>query len=157
MAEGVMFDWSGVYFKDVIHAPGPLVILGYFFYDNDGWRSIFGDGLIHKFGRKNNANQRHLISAGLFTQLCSHYIPSIVCWFRCFHDCSNTLYCRKKPNVPPGEALTIVSSVSFLGFLMGPPVIGYVAELSSLRFSFAFIGVFGILIAVMVSRIKAIQ
>jgi hypothetical protein len=27
-SEGVMFDWSGVYFKDVIHAPGPLVILG---------------------------------------------------------------------------------------------------------------------------------
>jgi hypothetical protein len=26
ISEGVMFDWSGVYF-DVINAPGPLVIL----------------------------------------------------------------------------------------------------------------------------------
>jgi MFS family permease len=63
----------------------------------------------------------------------------------------------KNPSVPPGEALTIVSSVSFLGFLMGPPIIGYIAELSSLRFSFAFIGVFGLVIAMLVSRIKAIQ
>ncbi|CAN0457983.1 unnamed protein product, partial [Phaeothamnion confervicola] len=27
--EGAMFDWSGVYFKDVVHAPQSLVILGY--------------------------------------------------------------------------------------------------------------------------------
>jgi MFS family permease len=53
--------------------------------------------------------------------------------------------------------LTIVSSVSFLGFLMGPPIIGYIAEISSLRYSFAFIGIFGFFIAFMVSRIKAID
>jgi len=63
----------------------------------------------------------------------------------------------KNLTVPPGEALTIVSSVSFLGFLMGPPIIGYIAEISSLRFSFAFIGIFGFLIAFMVTRIKAID
>jgi MFS family permease len=28
-SEGAMFDWSGVYFKDVVHAPSSLVILGY--------------------------------------------------------------------------------------------------------------------------------
>ncbi len=70
-----------------------------------------------------------------------------------------TLYslAGKHPTIPPGEALTAVSSVSFLGFLMGPPVIGYIAELFGLRFSFAFIGVFGIIIAFLVPRIKVIQ
>jgi hypothetical protein len=24
-----MFDWSGVYFKDVVKAPGELIVLGY--------------------------------------------------------------------------------------------------------------------------------
>jgi hypothetical protein len=38
-----MFDWSGVYFKDVIHAPGPLVILGILLlYDNDAG-GLIGD------------------------------------------------------------------------------------------------------------------
>lgn len=60
----------------------------------------------------------------------------------------------KNPNVPAGEALTIVSSVSFLGFLLGPPVIGHVAEMSSLRVSFAIIGVFGFLITFLVSRLS---
>ena len=164
-SEGVMFDWSGVYFKDVIKAPGPLVILGYtsFMIMMAGGR-FFGDGLIHKFGRKPVMQiSGILISLGLFTSVFFPYIiPSTIAFMFVGLGVSTivpTLYsiAGKNPTVPPGEALTIVSSVSFLGFLMGPPVIGYIAELSSLRFSFAFIGVFGFLIAVMVSRIKAIQ
>jgi len=164
-SEGVMFDWSGVYFKDVINAPGPLVILGYtsFMITMAGGR-FFGDGLIHKFGRKPVMQiSGFLISGGLFTAVFFPYIiPATIAFMFVGIGVSTivpTLYsiAGKNPSVPPGEALTIVSSVSFLGFLMGPPVIGYIAELSSLRFSFAFIGVFGVLIAFMVSRIKAIQ
>ena len=52
-SEGVMFDWSGVYFKDVVKAPGALVILGYTsFMIMMASGRFFGDGLIHKFGRK---------------------------------------------------------------------------------------------------------
>jgi MFS family permease len=70
-----------------------------------------------------------------------------------------TLYsiAGKHPTIPTGEALTAVTSVSFLGFLIGPPIIGHIAEAFGLRFSFAFIGIFGFLIALMVSRIKAIE
>jgi MFS family permease len=70
-----------------------------------------------------------------------------------------TLYslAGKHPTIPTGEALTAVSSISFLGFLMGPPVIGYIAELFGLRFSFAFIGIFGFIIALLVSKIKEVD
>jgi MFS family permease len=63
----------------------------------------------------------------------------------------------KHGKVPPGIALATVSSVSFLGFLMGPPLIGYISEIASLRYSFAVIGVFGMGISLLVSRIKALQ
>jgi len=56
--------------------------------------------------------------------------------------------------VPTGIALTIVSSISFIGFLIGPPLIGFIAELTSLKYSFAIIGIFGIFITVLVSRLK---
>ncbi|HTD94458.1 MAG TPA: hypothetical protein VK644_11615, partial [Chitinophagaceae bacterium] len=59
--------------------------------------------------------------------------------------------------VPPGMALAMVSSISFLGFLMGPPLIGYVSQISSLRYSFALIGVLGVCITLFVSKIKALQ
>lgn len=164
-SEGVMFDWSGVYFKDVIKAPGPLVILGYtsFMIMMAGGRFL-GDGLIHKFGRKTVLQiSGIMISTGLFTAVFFPFvIPATIAFMFVGLGVSTivpTVYsvAGKNPNVSPSEALTTVSSVSFLGFLMGPPIIGYIAELSSLRFSFAFIGVFGFLIAIMVSRIKAIE
>ena len=154
-SEGVMFDWSGVYFKDVIKAPGALVILGYtsFMIMMAGGRFL-GDGLILKFGRKKVMQISGLmISTGLFTAVFFPYIvPCTLAFMLVGLGVSTivpTIYsvAGKNPTVPAGEALTIVSSVSFLGFLMGPPVIGYVAELFGLRFSFAFIGIFGILIA----------
>ncbi len=163
-SEGVMFDWSGVYFKDVIKAPGPLVILGYTsFLIMMASGRFLGDGLIQKFGRKTVLQfSGIMISAGLFTAVFFPFvIHSTIAFMFVGLGVSTivpTVYsvAGKNPNVSPSVALTTVSSVSFLGFLMGPPIIGYIAELSSLRFSFAFIGVFGILITVMVSRIKAI-
>ena len=63
----------------------------------------------------------------------------------------------KNGKVAPGIALATVSSVSFLGFLMGPPLIGYISAAAGLRYSFAVIGVFGICITFLVSKLKAIH
>jgi len=63
----------------------------------------------------------------------------------------------RNEKVPPGIALAMVSSVSYLGFLMGPPLIGYISALSSLRYSYALIGCFGLLISYLVTRIKAVH
>lgn len=161
-SEGVMFDWSGVYFKDIVKAPGPLVILGYTsFMIMMASGRFLGDGLINKFGRERVMQiSGIMISAGLFTAVFLPYIiPCTIAFMAVGLGVATivpTVYSMagKNPTVPPGEALTIVSSVSFLGFLMGPPVIGHIAETFGLQFSFAFIGIFGVLIAFMVSKIR---
>jgi MFS family permease len=163
-SEGIMFDWSGLYFKDVVKAPGSLIILGYMSYMIMMASGRFvGDAVIRRFGRKKVIQTSGImISTGLFTAVIFPYlIPSMLGFMLVGLGVATivpTIYslAGKNTTVPPGEALTIVSSVSFLGFLMGPPVIGYISELFGLRFSFAFIGIFGILIALLVSRIKAI-
>ncbi len=164
-SEGVMFDWSGVYFKDIVKVPGPLVVLGYTsFMIMMASGRFFGDRLIQKFGRKTVMQiSGCMISTGLFTAVFFPYIiPATIAFMFVGLGVSTiipTLYsiAGKHPTIPTGEALTAVSSVSFFGFLMGPPIIGYIAEVSTLRFSFAFIGIFGFFIAFMVSRIKAIE
>lgn len=164
-SEGIMFDWSGVFFKDIVKAPDNLVILGYTsFMIMMASGRFFGDKLINKYGRKTVMKiSGIMISSGFFTAVFFPYIiPSMLAFMVIGLGVSTivpTLYsiAGKHPTIPTGEALTTVSSVSFLGFLMGPPVIGHIAELSSLRFSFAFIGIFGIFIAFLVSRIKAIN
>lgn len=164
-SEGIMFDWSGVYFKDVVQAPGALVIVGYTSYMIMMASGRFlGDRLINKLGRKKVMQiSGIMISTGLFMAVIFPYIiPCTLAFMIVGLGVSTvipTLYsiAGKHPTIPTGEALTAVSSVSFLGFLMGPPVIGHIAEYSNLRFSFAFIGIFGFFIAFMVSRIKAIE
>ena len=164
-SEGVMFDWSGVYFKEIIKVPGALAVLGYTsFMIMMASGRFLGDGLINKFGRIRVMQiSGIMISSGLFTAVFFPFlIPSTIAFMFVGLGVSTivpTLYsiAGKHPTIPTGEALTAVSGVSILGFLMGPPVIGYIAELSSLRFSFAFIGIFGFVIALMVPRIKGIE
>jgi MFS family permease len=163
-SEGVMFDWSGVYFKEIVKAPSSLVILGYTsFMIMMACGRFFGDGLITKFGRKRVLQiSGVLVSLGLLTAVFFPFlIPCTIAFMFVGLGVSTiipTLYsiAGKHPSIPTAEALTAVSSISFLGFLMGPPIIGYIAELTNLRFSFAFIGIFGFLITLMVSKIKAV-
>lgn len=164
-SEGIMFDWSGVYFKDIVKAPGSLIILGYTsFMIMMASGRFFGDRLINKLGRKTVMQiSGVMISTGMFMAVAFPYIiPCTIAFMIVGLGVSTvvpTLYsiAGKHPTIPTGEALTAVSSVSFLGFLMGPPVIGHIAELFSLRFSFAFIGMFGILIAFLVKSVKEME
>jgi MFS family permease len=164
-SEGAMFDWSGVYFKDVVKAPPSLIVLGYtsFMIMMSGGR-FFADRLTAKFGRKNLLQVSGvMISSGLFISVIFPYlIPSTLAFMLVGLGVSSivpTVYSTagKQSKVAPGIALATVSSVSFLGFLMGPPLIGYISEAAGLRYSFAVIGIFGILISLLVSRMKVMH
>ncbi len=164
-SEGAMFDWSGVYFKDVVHAPASLVVLGYasFMIMMTTGRFV-ADSLIAKIGRKRLLQICGvMISSGLFTAVIfPSLIPCTLAFMLVGLGVSSivpTVYSAagKHSKVPPGIALATVSSVSFLGFLMGPPLIGYISEAAGLRYSFAVIGIFGLGISLLVSRVKALQ
>lgn len=159
-AEGAMFDWSGVYFQDVVKAPESLVVLGYTsFMIMMAAGRFAGDKIIDRTGRKRLMQAGGiLISAGLFLAVlmpalitCTIAFMMVGLGVSAIVPIVYSLAGRNK-SVPPGEALTIVSSVSFLGFLLGPPFIGYIAETGSLRLSFACIGCFGICIFALVAR-----
>lgn len=164
-SEGAMFDWSGVYFKDVVKAPSSLVILGYTsFMIMMATGRFVADYVILKIGRKKLLQICGvMISTGLFTSVLFPYlIPCTIAFMIVGLGVSSivpTVYSTagKHSKIPTGIALATVSSVSFLGFLMGPPLIGYISEIASLRYSFAVIGVFGMGISLLVSRIKALQ
>jgi MFS family permease len=164
-SEGIMFDWSGVYFKEIVKAPGALVILGYTsFMIMMATGRFFGDRFIRVHGAKKILQLAGiLISTGLLTAVFFPFlIPSTLGFMLVGIGVSTvipTLYsiAGKNTKVSPGIALTTVASVSFLGFLMGPPLIGYIAELSSLQYSFALIGIFGFVITILVSKLKVFE
>lgn len=164
-SEGAMFDWSGVYFQDVVHAPKSLIALGYlcFMIAMASGRFV-GDKLIAGYGRPKMLKiSGILISTGLFISvLFPHIITATIGFLIVGFGVSSIVpmvysAAGKHSKIAPGMALAAVSSISFLGFLMGPPLIGYIAQLFSLRYSFAVIGLLGITISLMVSKIKALD
>jgi MFS family permease len=162
-SEGAMFDWSGIYFKDVVKTPASLAILGYtsFMVMMAAGRFI-ADSLVLRYGRKNVLQGSGiLISAGFFLAVLFPYVITATVAFMMVglgvSSIVPSVYSAagKQGSVAPGIALSTVASVGFLGFLMGPPLIGYVSAAAGLRFSFAGIGILGLCITLLVSRITA--
>jgi MFS family permease len=56
-----------------------------------------------------------------------------------------------EPGVPTGPALAAVSSLGYLGFVAGPPLIGGVAQLSSLRLACSLLVLAGVLVMLLAS------
>jgi MFS family permease len=165
VSEGIMFDWSGVYFKEVVKAPESLVVLGYTsFMIMMATGRFIGDKITARFGRKRVLQVSGvLISGGMYLAVFLPYIiPSAIGFMLVGLGVSTVVpgvysIAGRTPGIEPSKALTAVSSVSFLGFLIGPPVIGYIAHAVGLKMSFALIGIFGVGIAFLVNKVKAIE
>jgi MFS family permease len=164
-AEGAMFDWSGVYFKEVVRAPQSLVILGYASFMTMMTTGRFtGDRIIAKLGRKKMLQMSGIIIltglmiAVLFPYLITATIGFLIVGFGT-SSVIPTVYstAARSAKIAPGMALAGVSSIGFLGFLMGPPLIGYIAQASSLRYSFAVIAILGFCISIIVSKLKVMD
>ena len=164
-SEGAMFDWSGIYFKDVVRVPSSLVILGYTsFMIMMASGRFLADYVTLKIGRKRLMQICGImISTGYYMAV---IFPSLITSTIAFmiiglgvSSIVPSVYSAagRHTRVPPGIALATVASVSFLGFLMGPPMIGYISQAAGLRYSFAVIGIFGLGITLMVSRVKLLS
>ena len=164
-AEGAMFDWSGIYFKEIVKSPNSLVILGYAsFMVTMATGRFLGDKLINTYGRKRLLQISGLIlSLGMFTAVIFPNIYAATIGFILVGMGVSSIVpsvysiAGNNTKVSPGIALAMVSGVSYFGFLLAPPLIGYISAISSLRYSFAVIGCFGILISILVTKISAIK
>ena len=164
-AEGTMFDWSGVYFKEVVEAPRSLVILGYAsFMIMMATGRFFGDRIIARVGRKKLLQVSGIfILTGLMISVLFPYIVTATLGFIIVglgvSSIIPTVYstAARSTKIAPGMALASVSSIGFFGFLMGPPLIGYIAELANLRYSFAVVALFGLCITIIVTKLKVMD
>jgi MFS family permease len=160
--EGAMFDWSGVYFHDIIKVKAEWVPLGYTsFMIMMATGRFLGDSTIRKFGKlKTLQSSGIMMSVGILIAVIFPHIWSAMFGFMIVGlgvaTVVPTIYSAagQHPTIPPGRALALVSSISFLGFLIGPPLIGYIAEWSNLKYSFAVFASFGIILFILVSKLR---
>ena len=163
--EGTMVDWNGIYLRDIVGVDDALTPVGltvYMITMTIG--RFFIDRATAAWGRK-----RILcfcgaaISIGMFMLV---FLPSFVTtiiglMIVGLGACGviPLLYSAtgEKSKMHPSRAITIVSTISFAGFLIGPPVIGYISELTSLRYAFALVAVFGLCSIFISSRLKELD
>lgn len=157
VCEGTMFDWSGVYFQKVVAVPQELTTLGYaaFMSTMAGGR-FFGDWLTTRLGVQRMLQcSGVVITTGLLTAILFPFlVPATIGFLLVGVGVSSVVplvysAAGKSKTMSPGMALAAVSTVGFFGFLFGPPMIGFVAQVSSLRWSFALISCFGLATAVL--------
>lgn len=162
VCEGTMFDWSGVYFQKVVEAPKEMVTLGYtVFMATMATGRFLGDRLVTRFGIQRMLQiSGIIISSGLAVAVLFPTIElATVGFFLVGLGVSSVVplvysAAGKSKTMSPGVALAAVSTIGFLGFLIGPPLIGFIAELSGLRWSFTIIAFIGFSTTIMATLMK---
>lgn len=162
LCEGAMADWSGVYFKKIVVAPAALITLGYVaFTGTMALGRFLGDWVVTKLGVKRMLQiSGTMISSGLLISVIFPYLFSATAGFLLVGFGVSSVVpivyglAGKSTTMSPGTALAAVSTIGFLGFLIGPPVIGFIAQLISLRWSFAFIALLGFGTALLAGKLK---
>ncbi len=154
--EGTMFDWSVIYFRDIVKVPIEFSNIGYIaFMSMMATGRFMADFFINRFGAIRVLQFSGItITCGMLLAVIFPYVSTSIIGFLlvgigvssvipiCYSSAA------KSKRIPMGIAIATVSSIGFLGFLLGPPVIGFIAHASSLRVSFATMAFVGLLVTI---------
>ena len=163
--EGCMFDWTGVYFRQVVLADERFVSAGYaaFMITMSAGR-FMGDRMSVRFGRKRWVMiSGVLITLGIgLTVLMPSIVPAVIGCMLTGIGVSSIIplmysTAGKDTQIASGIAIASVAGIGYLGFLLGPPIIGHIAEAVGLRYSFALMGMGGIAILWLVRKVRALS
>ena len=160
MGEGAAFDWSAVYLRETLGSSNQIAALGFasFSLTMTGFR-FMGDAIIPKIGAKRWLQIGGMVAAsGLFFAIALPYPPTALLGFALLGaGCSlgaPILYAAalRVPGIPPAAGLATFATFSFIGFLAGPPLIGFVAEGFGLYYGLGFVALM-LIISAGLSRI----
>jgi MFS family permease len=160
--ENTMYDWSALYFQKEVNPDKTIATAAFVIYlvaMTTG--RLFGDRLVTKSGINKVLKYSGLfIFCGLFIAVALPFTVTaglgyILVGFgvSCIVPMIFSLAGKSK-NMSSSSALASISTVGYLGFVLVPPMVGYIAQAASLRWSFGIIAIFGAVIVYLVSMIK---
>jgi MFS family permease len=163
MAEGSVLDWSAIYFTAEFKVDAGTAGLAYAFFSGGMAASRFtGDWLRLKFGAVHMVVASALLTAisiALAVSV-SSFLTAVIAFTFAGIGIGNVapvLFAgggRLEPEAP-GRGIAAVTTLGYAGFLAGPPLIGFAAQLTSLAQAFWLIVAASLVIAVFGSRVRA--
>ena len=162
LGEGAVADWSALFLRDVTGAAESVAALGYAVFSvTMVLFRLAGGFVITRFGPVATARfggvcaamgvfvvvspgQAGLALAGFALMGIGYAVIMPLAFSRAAND----------PHVPPGQAIASVATLGYGGLLIGPPLIGFLAELMTLRLAFAVLLPLAALIIVLAGALK---
>lgn len=152
IAEGGMFDWSGVYFKEVVKqdvfTTGYLIFMVFMALSrflSDKWIDLLGM-------EKMYIASSTVISLGILMMVIFPYFWPAVVGFSLVGIGVAAIFpmtyglAGNSKKYSPGMAVSIIATYGIVGMLLGPPLLGYLAHLFNLQVSFLMIMIAGLML-----------
>lgn len=160
--EGTMYDWSAIYLRKAAGSTKEFATAGYAIYMVAMTLGRFlGDKVANAIGVKPMLRYSGiLIFCGLLmAALLPYSITAAIGFVMVGFGVSCVVpmvfsMAGKVKNMSGGPAIAAVSTVGYFGFLIVPPVVGFVAEYAGLQWSFALMSLLGMLILWMTGKMK---
>jgi MFS family permease len=143
LSEGAMADWTAVYFKQILRAGSGTAASGYAVFS--AAMAIFrllGDWITSRLGPVRTVRAGSIVAAcGLFSALCvtrpALAMPGFAAAGAGFSAIIPLVFGSggRVENVSPGAGIATVTGIGYIGFLVGPPLIGFLSQLFTLRYA----------------------
>jgi hypothetical protein len=159
LTEGAIADWTGVYLKQVLQASEGSAASGYAVFS--ATMAIFrlgGDAITARIGRGWTIRGGALIAAaGLGAVVIAHSVAWALVGFAAAGAGLSSIIPLvfagggRIASISEGSGVATVSGLGYLGFLAGPPAIGFISQATSLRAGLFVLVVLSAIAAALVS------
>jgi MFS family permease len=143
LAEGAMADWTALYLKQILNADPGTAAAGYAVFS--AAMAVFrflGDIITARLGPMRTVRMGSLVAAaGLVWALCAQVpgwaLPGFAAAGAGFSVIIPLVFGSggRVESVNPGAGIATVTGIGYLGFIVGPPTIGFASQLFTLRYA----------------------
>jgi MFS family permease len=162
ICEGAIGDWGAIYLREGLGSAAGAAAVGYavFALTMAGGR-FAGDWLATRFGSGNVVRAGGgLVVAGIGLALVSTTPGVAIAGYGLVGAGVSCIFplimsaAARTPGVAPGVGIAAMATAGYTGFLLGPPLIGGMAELFTLRGALGVLAIFGLVIMLLGSRVQ---
>lgn len=162
ISEGAMADWSAVYLRGSLGTSAAFAASGYAAFSlTMTITRLVGDALVTRLGPMRVVRFGGLLSGvGLGAALLLASPISTLLGFACVGLGMATIVplvfsaAGRTAGVAPSTAIAAVATMGYSGLLAGPPLIGFLAEVVTLRVALGSVAVLGIMIALLSGYVR---
>lgn len=165
LAEGAMGDWTAVYLKQVLRAGAGTAAAGYAVFSAS--MAIFrflGDIITARLGPMRTVCAGSLVAAGgLLWALSAHSaewsLPGFAATGAGFSVIIPLVFGSggRVESISPGAGIATVTGIGYIGFIVGPPAIGFVSQLFTLRYALGIVVACCLISALLSRSMRALE